>query len=525
MTTISRFLVPLLLLCFSFNVTSAQTGNATSNQSASVAISASASSTAVRFVSLGEVNQTRVQVFSADGAQVFDSSFRLGNLVDWQLQDQQGQHLGDGSYLFLITVRDFSGRLTQKYGTALLDQDQVYLEQSARNELSQAQAAALDSNKQTEALSSVDRVGAAGIAHASSTSSAESNTTVVQPTTTVATTAQAGGPVVSNVTGTGTANQVTKWIDNAGTLGDSAITETGGNVGIGTTTPGASLEISKSQNAGTSTILNNDFTTAGNGAYTGLLFKQGAANRFFFGSINDGNIVQTGGPGAAVFWNYTSGPMLFANGGSERMRITSAGFVGIGTTNPLNKFEVANGNVRVGGFIESTTGGFKFPNGTVQTTAATPGLSSVTHDATLTGNGTGGSPLGLAAGAVTLSKLSAAPSASGQVLTYDGVGLAWQTPAAGGSPTVFRHTRTVPSKCGPFTDFSVIDHPLLNGNPNAMIFVTALVGITGTNTNPNSNLLVSYSGAGFDTCPANRWLIKGGDVSDGAQFDVMVVGP
>lgn len=39
-----------------------------------------------------------------------------------------------------------------------------------------------------------------------------------------------------------------------------------GNVGIGTTTPSAPLEINKSQNAGTTLVLDNSYTTAGNSA-------------------------------------------------------------------------------------------------------------------------------------------------------------------------------------------------------------------------------------------------------------------
>src|SRR6185503_14054515 len=45
------------------------------------------------------------------------------------------------------------------------------------------------------------------------------------------------------------------------------------------------------------------------------------------------------------------------------------------------------------GMIETTLGGLKFPDGTVQTTT---GLASIFHDATLTGTGTSGSPLVLA---------------------------------------------------------------------------------------------------------------------------------
>lgn len=64
------------------------------------------------------------------------------------------------------------------------------------------------------------------------------------------------------------------------------------------------------------------------------------------------------------------------------------GLVGIGTDTPTSRLTVQ-------GMIETTLGGYKFPDGTVQTTAATSGLQSVFHDATLTGNGTQGSPLGI----------------------------------------------------------------------------------------------------------------------------------
>ena len=64
------------------------------------------------------------------------------------------------------------------------------------------------------------------------------------------------------------------------------------------------------------------------------------------------------------------------------------GMVGIGTDTPTSRLTVA-------GMIE-TLGGLKFPDGTIQTTSATGALFSVPHDATLTGNGTSSSPLGVA---------------------------------------------------------------------------------------------------------------------------------
>jgi hypothetical protein len=71
------------------------------------------------------------------------------------------------------------------------------------------------------------------------------------------------------------------------------------------------------------------------------------------------------------------------------------------------------------------------------------GLSAVSHDASLTGDGTSGSPLGVASlgistahlanAAVTPGKISTSGSSAGQVLTSDGTNATWQTPSSGGT--------------------------------------------------------------------------------------------
>src|SRR5262249_13866131 len=62
------------------------------------------------------------------------------------------------------------------------------------------------------------------------------------------------------------------------------------------------------------------------------------------------------------------------------------GNVGIATSAPTSR-------LTVNGSVESSAGGFRFPDGTVQATSAAGALTSVTHDGTLSGAGSPASPL------------------------------------------------------------------------------------------------------------------------------------
>ena len=116
-------------------------------------------------------------------------------------------------------------------------------------------------------------------------------------------------------------------------------------------------------------------------------------------------VAGSGTPNQLTKWTGVSGQDTFTVGNSI-ITETKFGLIGIGTPTPSSKLTVV-------GTIESLDGGIKFPDGTVQTTA---GLSSLFRDATLIGNGTAGSPLGiapfgvstlqLASGAVTGQKIA-----------------------------------------------------------------------------------------------------------------------
>lgn len=111
------------------------------------------------------------------------------------------------------------------------------------------------------------------------------------------------------------------------------LTVSGSNIGIGNTSPNTLLYLQ--QLNPTRGIL----ATIKNSASSG---HTGAQIHFVQNSIADWVVGQPAGETSFAFWNnrYPS------SDGTERMRITSGGNVGIGTTNPLQKLVISNGGAQ-----------------------------------------------------------------------------------------------------------------------------------------------------------------------------------
>ena len=116
-----------------------------------------------------------------------------------------------------------------------------------------------------------------------------------------------------------------------------------GNVGIGTINPLSLLHLYKSGGSGQDVLLLFNDQNIGGGTTNGLTIGKTSDN-------------------SGVLWNYQNTNLIFGTNNIERLRISSNGNIGIGTTNPQYLLDI-NGNINCEGGI-AITGSDAFINNT-----------------------------------------------------------------------------------------------------------------------------------------------------------------
>ncbi|MEK6410532.1 MAG: hypothetical protein AABN34_26710, partial [Acidobacteriota bacterium] len=142
--------IGVLVLSITLYAQNPQPNIASTEKIQSRLVTASVAGESIRFVSLGELIQMRLEVIAASGETMFDSGFKPGNVIDWPSSDKQGQRVSAGSYLCVVTVKDRSGQITRKQVIASLRDQSLRLSQSDSSLLTAAQAQTADMNSDAD---------------------------------------------------------------------------------------------------------------------------------------------------------------------------------------------------------------------------------------------------------------------------------------------------------------------------------------------------------------------------------------
>ena len=131
--------------------------------------------------------------------------------------------------------------------------------------------------------------------------------------------------------------------------------DSSGNLGVGVTSPGASLEV------------------GGTGAkFSGAIATEAHADTNLYAGTFSGTPRMIFGGTTTHEIDNSMGVMRFFRPGAVDMAIDAAGNVGVGTSAPGQKLTVA-------GTVESTSGGFKFPDATIQSSKVVTTMGRIAH--------------------------------------------------------------------------------------------------------------------------------------------------
>ncbi|MGA9994851.1 MAG: tail fiber domain-containing protein [Pyrinomonadaceae bacterium] len=307
--SIRRIASALFLLFSVYAVTAQELPDKITPPATAPVITGTASAERLRFTAPSAVVQMHLQIYADSGQLLFDVTSK-GNVLDWTLQDSVGERLAPGSYLCVVTVKSLSGKLSQRLGSALVQEKQIELRSMDATKFTEAQQQAVGPVEENGALT-ILKAGEAQAATVLANDGKEGQvvrgwgaltfrlgdfysgtdqeqmrltedgklgigTKNPQSKLDVAGTIRAENVLITKrreasdgkaqttdaddtpqplTSGAGTQGRIVKWTDNSGTLGDSVVTEANGNIGVGNSNPASLVHIGSFGGYGTTTGL------------------------------------------------------------------------------------------------------------------------------------------------------------------------------------------------------------------------------------------------------------------------------
>lgn len=277
----------------------------------------------VRFTAPPNVEQMRLQVFAQSGELIYDSQPLAVNQVTWLWLGLDRNPVKSGPYAYTLTIKEM-GATTERIrrGHFIVDRARERDAQNDRVWLTSQDDAGLGTELTVSQNEAGSLVGARQLGAQAGASGRENPRPVEETETTLKT----GSEMVAAALA-GTVGKLAKFT-SATEVGDSIITEAGGNIGIGTATPKHRLSLGG---------LHPGWTSNGWGGAlelenaTAIAWKTNTAGqRAGIGHTN----------GGTLFFRTSSDPGAVNAPALYDMVINDVGNVGIGTTAPLDGYKL-----------------------------------------------------------------------------------------------------------------------------------------------------------------------------------------
>jgi hypothetical protein len=318
----------LLFVSLAWGAAAAQGQTATTAQRPGPEFNIIINRQSVRFASPTQAREWQIEVYNQTGELVFASGNLLSAELDWPLLDQSGKPVESGLYAYTLTLKDQTdGSRHVQRGHVIVDRasaaDRVWVTSSQHAGV----GADNEATKVTVVGSHESTVGGAELPATAPPREESASNREVDASSKDRTESLIRS--TASISGSGITNRITKWTDGPnGMVGNSALTEVNGLVGLGTSTPDRHLTVQSNSAA----YLN---VKANSGTHEVLL-----------GADSNGGIVST-------MTNHDL--QLRAGGNSTKMTIKANGNVGLGTLSPANQLSVAGSADIAGWFGIGTT--------------------------------------------------------------------------------------------------------------------------------------------------------------------------